>query len=53
MLSDLMYKLWLDTPFHIVVESFFRILTFVFLVLNDSSFVTGQVIHNNGGEIMG
>ena len=27
--------------------------TFVFLSSNDSSFVTGQVIHNNGGEVMG
>jgi len=27
--------------------------TFVFLASNDSSFVTGQVIHNNGGEVMG
>lgn len=27
--------------------------TFVFLASDDSSFVTGQVIHNNGGEVMG
>ena len=27
--------------------------TFVFLASNDSSYVTGQVIHNNGGEVMG
>lgn len=27
--------------------------TFVFLASDDSSFITGQVIHNNGGEIMG
>lgn len=27
--------------------------TFVFLASNDSSYVTGQIIHNNGGEIMG
>lgn len=27
--------------------------TFVFLASDDSSFMTGQVIHNNGGEIMG
>lgn len=26
--------------------------TFVFLASNDSSYVTGQVIHNNGGQIM-
>ncbi len=26
--------------------------TFVFLASDDSSFVTGQVIHNNGGEVM-
>lgn len=26
--------------------------TFVFLASDDSSFMTGQVIHNNGGEIM-
>lgn len=26
--------------------------TFVFLASDDSSFVTGQIIHNNGGEIM-
>ena len=27
--------------------------TFVFLGSNDSSYITGQVIHNNGGQIMG
>ena len=27
--------------------------TFVFLASNDSSYVTGQVIHNNGGQVMG
>lgn len=27
--------------------------TFVFLASDDSSFVTGQVIHNNGGQVMG
>lgn len=27
--------------------------TFVFLASNDSSYMTGQIIHNNGGEIMG
>ena len=27
--------------------------TFVFLASNDSSYVTGQVIHNNGGLVMG
>ena len=27
--------------------------TFVFLASNDSSYMTGQVIHNNGGQIMG
>jgi len=27
--------------------------TFVFLASEDSSFMTGQVIHNNGGEVMG
>lgn len=27
--------------------------TFVFLASNDSSYVTGQVLHNNGGEVMG
>ena len=27
--------------------------TFVFLANDDSSYVTGQVIHNNGGEVMG
>ena len=27
--------------------------TFVFLASDDSSFMTGQVIHNNGGQIMG
>lgn len=26
--------------------------TFVFLASNDSSYVTGQVIHNNGGQVM-
>ncbi len=27
--------------------------TFVFLASNDSSYVTGQVLHNNGGQVMG
>lgn len=27
--------------------------TFVFLASEDSSYVTGQVLHNNGGEVMG
>ena len=27
--------------------------TFVFLASNDSSYMTGQVIHNNGGQVMG
>lgn len=27
--------------------------TFVFLASSDSSYVTGQVIHNNGGQVMG
>lgn len=27
--------------------------TFVFLASSDSSYMTGQVIHNNGGEVMG
>lgn len=27
--------------------------TFVFLASKDSSYVTGQVIHNNGGQVMG
>ena len=27
--------------------------TFVFLASNDSSYMTGQIIHNNGGEVMG
>ena len=27
--------------------------TFVFLASDDASFLTGQVIHNNGGEVMG
>lgn len=26
--------------------------TFVFLACDDSSYMTGQIIHNNGGEIM-
>ena len=26
--------------------------TFVFLASSDSSYVTGQVIHNNGGQVM-
>lgn len=27
--------------------------TFVFLASDDSSYITGQVIHNNGGQVMG
>lgn len=27
--------------------------TFVYLASNDSSYVTGQVLHNNGGQVMG
>ena len=27
--------------------------TFVYLASNDSSYVTGQVFHVNGGEVMG
>ena len=27
--------------------------TFVFLASNDSSYMTGQIIHNNGGQVMG
>jgi len=27
--------------------------TFVFLASNDSSYMTGQVVHNNGGQVMG
>ena len=27
--------------------------TFVFLASSDSSYMTGQVIHNNGGQVMG
>ncbi len=27
--------------------------TYVFLASDDSSYITGQVIHNNGGEVMG
>ena len=27
--------------------------TFVFLASDDSSYMTGQVVHNNGGQVMG
>lgn len=27
--------------------------TFVFLASDDSSYMTGQIIHNNGGQVMG
>lgn len=27
--------------------------TFVFLASDDSSYVTEQIIHNNGGQVMG